>query len=372
MRSGMAVRALAVLGAVGAPACLAGEPAAAPVSLDFEVEGDFIRHPIWGVQIQVPGYAAWDELADLRPRPNFVLAASSDQTCHLPVTMWVERIPDGTTPEQCRRGFMGNPEPIRKSRDAWLFEEQTAPVTYTLFDMFLQKGNPSGPVQNQLYGYWVRSGHCFELHVSSMDCSGFAAQAMPILQSVKISEDTGATIETVALAKRTGGDPRSWHMHLAMAGLIFYGKGLGDPKAPESGKLNDPGRARRFYESALRLGGDDIPPSDLWLIEEGIGISWLRQEDGQHALSHLERALVTARMPADARIPVWETLYNLACAHTLAGDLEAACGRLREMFSGLGPERWASEMKTIRDDRQLKPLRKADCFKALASEFGGR
>jgi hypothetical protein len=42
------------------------------------------------------------------------------------------------------------------------------------------------------------------------------------------------------------------------------------------------------------------------------------------------------------------------------------------MFSGLGAERWAAEMKTIRDDRQLKPLRKAACFKSLASEFGGR
>lgn len=66
---------------------------------DFEVDGNVVRHPVWGVQVEVPEYEPWDDIQDLSEKPNFVLAAESHQACGLPITMWVERVPDGTTAE---------------------------------------------------------------------------------------------------------------------------------------------------------------------------------------------------------------------------------------------------------------------------------
>ena len=104
---------------------------------------------------------------------------------------------------------------------------------------------------------------------------------------MRISEDTGATLETVELAKKAGGDPRDWKLHETVAGFFLH-----------AAEPNNPVRARRFYDSALRLAPKELPKKDRWLMEEGIGISWLMQDQPTPARPHLERGLEIARHPS--------------------------------------------------------------------------
>ena len=136
-------------------------------------------------------------------------------------------------------------------------------------------------------------------------------------------------------------------------------------------------RARRFLESALRLGGASIDPGGIWYIKEGIGVSWLQQDKGEEALSHLQRALETA---GHSEIPDWvpgsrqgmlrETLYNLACAQSLMGDAEQACSTLRKHLESLSGGERNEEAEKIWEDPQLKKATRADCYRRIEKEMG--
>lgn len=333
-------------------------------------EGDLVRHPVWGVEISVPGFKDWSDHPMSR-QANWILGAQSGGACELNLTMFVEITKEGAAPGECREAYVGDPDRVRKTKGARLIEHQAGPLTYTRFDMEVRLG-AGRLVQNQLYGYWTRGEHCFELHVSAVECGEpFDGQAMPILRSVRILEDTGATLETVSLALRFGGDPRDWDTHLAAATMYLY-------------QDDKPERARRFYESALRLGGDEQESHLLWGIHEGIGLSWLMQDQGREALEPLRLALADARAAKEPVLPedwegprptpvsgmIEETLTNLACAHSLIGEIDEACRFAREALAAVPPEARPSSVEEMRKDKQLKPLRKSACFKGLLRELG--
>ena len=228
------------------------------------VKDNLIRNPLWGVELQIPGYAPWDDYP-MGNQANFVLAAESDVSCGLNISLFVETIEEGTTSEECRLGYPGSPGPLAKDRDVVLHEQAVSPITFTLFDYVLEENL----LNNQLYAYWTRRDLCFELHISSMNCKGFEGIVNPIFGSVKILEDQGVTLETVNVAMNQGGDPRDWLLHFQVASIYLHRM---EPSKPE--------RARRFYESSLTLGKSSISPRFLWLIEEGIGITWLSQDIG--------------------------------------------------------------------------------------------
>ena len=336
------------------------EPARKPYRPKLEVRGESVRHPIWGVEIRIPGYKDWKDNPH-RNRPNLVLAANSRGSCSLSLTIWVEKIRAGATAEECRRGYAGNPEALSKQDSVRLHENQVAPITYTLFDYVLGEQAAGTMLNNQLYGYWVRDDHCFELHASSLACDGFARVAMPILQSVEISEDTGATLETVTIAMRDGGDPRDWQLHGAVGGIYLH---KAEPAEPEL--------ARRFYLSALKLGGSLIGPKDLWLLEEGVGLSWLMQDEGVPGIPHLARALEMAKSTPELGEVISESTYNLVCALTIAGEIEAACDRCRELLGPLDTVRRESMIKEIDADKQLDNLRKSACYTSILDDLDQR
>ena len=137
-------------------------------------------------------------------------------------------------------------------------------------------------------------------------------------------------------------------------------------------KPKNPSRARRFYLSALKLAPKEIEPKERWLIEEGVGLSWLMQDQGEPAIAPLERGLSAARepgMPADAAS---ESLYNLACAHSMAGSFEKACELLGSYLGPSGSPGQSERMREIRSDKQLKGLSKHPCFKKLKDAYKGR
>jgi hypothetical protein len=316
-----------------------------------------ITDDLWGVQLRFDGCKPWVD-HPLYGRPNFVLAARSDSgSCTLMLSMFAETVPPGTTPEKCRTQYMGNPEAIKKGKDMVLLEHQSAPLAYTLFDI-RPKGRP--PVSNQAYGYWTRNDVCFELHVSSTSCDDFKVLAMPVLESVRLSPDRGATPETVYLARKSGGDPGDWKLHTFVAGQYLHAV-----KPPVLA------RARRFYESAQYLAGSQLDAQNRWLIEEGIGLAWLFEDNGEKALPFLSRALEVARSSKEQN-RLSSTLYNLACAHSLQGNTKQACGYLSEALSVQDEKAKQPIMKQIVEDKQLLAVRSSECYRELALKHGLR
>jgi hypothetical protein len=336
------------------------EPLDSKETAKFQGHVTLVKVPVWGVELKVAGYQRWSDHPGWG-QPNFLFAGTSSGRCPLNLSMFVETFVQGGTAEECRKQYKGNPDALSRQRGVTLLENEVRPITYTVFDMEVQ-GEKSGPgfAYHQLYAYWTRADLCFELHVSSGNCGDFPVTVAPILQSVHLSEDTGATLETVSLAKQSQGDPRDWRLHMAVAGYYLH-----------TAKPNNPSRARRFYLSALKQAPAEIEANDRWLIEEGVGLSWLMQDQGGPALAPLERGLEIARRGGTPPEALPESLYNLGCAHALTGDFEKACGYLESYLGPSGSAGQSSRMSEIQKDKQLKALTKQPCFKKLKDLYKG-
>lgn len=342
-------------------------------------QGDVIRHPTWGVEITIPGFEYWKD-NEMQVQANHILGALSKGTCDLNLTMFVENDQEGVTPDQCRKGYAGSPERLRKMRDVLLLEQAVSPITYSLFDQTWTSGGARF-IQHQLYGYWTRGNLCFELHMSSAECdtAPFVRQAKSILESVRIGEDTGATLETVNIALHGGPDPLGWESHMLAGGVVLH---LSKPPDPE--------RARRLYEAALRMGGEAIPALARYYIEAGIGLAWLQEDKGVEAIAPLERGLKAARQMPETEVPpeaalskpgveapkppsksasIEETIDNLMCAHSLAGNIDDACAYAREVLTPLDPKRRKEKLDQYRKDKQVRRLLKSECYRALLEEL---
>lgn len=315
-----------------------------------------VRDPMWGVELQFEGYQDWTD-HPLYGKPNFVFAGKSEvQSCSLLMSMFAE-VTYAQTAGECRKKYMGNPAALKDKSGITLIEERETPVTYTLYDHSF--GPSRNSVQNQLYGYWVRNQICFELHVSSIGCPGFRSLAMPILQSVRLSPDNGATHETVAIARKGGLDPGDWKTYMLVGGLYLHGK----PRVLD--------RARRFYAIALMKAGSGIDPKSEWYIQEGIGLAWLLENNPAMALHPLLRAKdITEKGYREPKARS-ETLYNIACTHALLGQREAACSALAESMSGMGAEWKAQQLERIKEDNQLTSLRGSSCYRTLTETPDG-
>jgi hypothetical protein len=314
-------------------------------------DGAVVRNTLWDVQVELEEFEPSEGDPTWGPEA-VILAAESPGRCALDVGIYVSAVPDGATPEECRRDSRDSLEELGKSRLSQVHEHGVEPITYTLYDHRTKKPRV---VTSHLSGYWTRRDQCFELRVSADDCDGFAEQAMPILRSVEIGEDNGVTLETVAAGERMGMRPDRWEVHETVAGDFLYEI---DPPVPH--------RARRFYESARQLGGEEIPQLHLWLIEDGIGRTWLFEDDGEKALPHLQQALKIGLRTEH----VEQTVYNIACAWALQGYPDAACQSLRRLLSSVGEERWGETVEQIRADPQLEPVVAAECFGTVLRNLG--
>ncbi len=325
--------------------------------------GRAVRNPIWGVEVRVPGFEPVDH--PLKDQVNFVLAGRGGSgACRMNLSLFVAPIKEGGAPEECRRGDIGDPDAIALRQDADLLDQEAGAVAWSLFDQVFESRSGARTVYHQLYGYRTRGDLCFQLHLSSGDaCREFPKRAKAVLGSLRLEHDPGATLETAELARRGGGDPRDWRLHLRVADTYLH-----DEARP------GPARARRFYESALRLGATRLLPTDRFTIETGIGLAWLQEENGRAAIPPLKRALQAAQR-AGGRVSqdsVRDAVYALASAQALAGDVEASCGLARRWFQGADPAALKPAAKRIRKDARMEALTDSDCYRALLSDLGLR
>lgn len=315
-----------------------------------------IEETTWGFSFQAPKFKPWKD-HPLDGEPNFILAGDVPGKCDLNLSVFVEIVPWGSSASFCRQGYPGNPEAVATTPETTLIRHEEKPITFTLYDQEIVKG---GFVQNQLYGYWTRDDLCFELHISAMNCKDFEAAALPIVQSVVLSDDTGATLETVALSRGQGGQPGDWELHMEVAGIYLHNE-----------EAVDPVRARRFYRSAMERSGEEMDARQRWLALSGSGIAWLMEDDGTEAIPHLEEALSVVPESADIieRASMYsETLFNLACAHSLAMEPQAGCAALQRLLDEVPEDARAAEIRSIEEDPQLANVRRAECYQALRAD----
>ncbi len=349
-------------------------PAGAAGSPEGDVRGapeKIIRQAVWGFEFRVPGFEAvynpnrersitwgmdWSETNSL---PDTVLDGRTRGACPMGITVLVKRLPGGGDAAACRSGDrFWSPENLRKTKGAEILDLKDRPVTSMHVAFRGSPGAASGPGENHhFFGYFIRGDHCFILQVRSRECQGYEAAAERILGSFRLLEDTGATQETAKLAQKQGGDPRDWRLHLVAGGLYLH-----------QAIPNDPKSARRFYQSALDLGAGRLDSSDTWTAEEGIGLSYLAEDLGPAAIPHLLRGLSAAEQWGRKEAEE-ESLHNLLCGYSLAGEFGSACERLKGALEEVPQEdRKTYLKKAVSGDRQLKGLRGSDCYRALLRE----
>jgi len=323
--------------------------------------GRAVRNAVWGVEVRVPDFEAVDH--PLKDQANFVLAGRGGTgACRMNLSLFVAAVKDGATPEECRSGDIADPEAIAVREDAELVDQESGAVAWSLFDQNFVSSNGARTTFHQLYGYKTRGDLCFQMHLSSGDaCTDFPKKAKAVLGSLHLERDAGATLETAELARRDGGDPRDWKLHLRVADNY-----LRDETRPI------PARARRFYESALRLGAASLRPADRFAVESGSGLAWLQEERPEDAIPRLKRALQAAQragitVPHDA---VRETVYALASAHALTGDLDASCDEARAWFKGADQSALKPAAKRIRKDSRMDALTGSECYRTLLNDLG--
>lgn len=319
-----------------------------PVCAEEHVSQGRVSSSLWGISFVAPAYEVWSD-HPLRGRPDFVAAGEWDaQGCSFHLSLFAVLVDAGTSPAECRSGFAGNPVPLASERDVTVLATEDKPVAWTHFD---QKS--AGLVQNQLYGYWVRDETCFELHVSAMSCEHFGSVTLPILKSVALEPRPDVNVETVAVGRSVGLRPNHWRVHLTLAGEYLH-----------NAQPANPTRARHYYENALRLSQGDLPFEDAWTLYEGIGLSWLEEDNGDAAIDPLSQAVELARS-ASAAEELWESLYNLACAYSLAGEVESACAIAAESLTTRPPKGRRQSLNEMRNDPQLRTLVEARCVEGL-------
>jgi hypothetical protein len=311
-----------------------------------EVADGRISSAVWGVSLTAPRYRVWED-HPLRGYPHFVAAGNwVEDGCSVSLSLLAVLVEDGVSPAECRATGSGNPEPLRADDAVSVRHLAETPVAITLLDRKVA----TGIIQSQLYGYWARDESCFELHVSSLQCSGFDKIAMPVLESVALEPRPEVNVETVAVGRALGLEPENWKVHQVIAGEYLHNF---SPKKPA--------RARAYYESALSLSPGEIGFDDRWTILAGIGLSWLFEDNGESAIAPLAKAVEMARSEPGAKRELGESLYNLACAYSLAGDVEEACEAAAEWTTGLDERERKQQLKSMRADPQLEAMLESGC-----------
>jgi hypothetical protein len=345
------------------PISAGGPPDAAPSGAKQ------LRFPEWGVELTIPGYKTWDDYPSNNFRSNFLFAAQTVGACRLNLSMFVENEREGASAEECVRGphrYQGNPDLLSGRKDVRAIEHQATPLTFTRFDQVFDdpKDRLTGAfvrahgafVQNQLYGYWTRGRYCFELHISSVSCPSFPEQAVPILRSVTIGPDTGATLETVELARTMGGRPGDWRLHTIVA------KRYSEEKSWHA--------AVPFYRYALAAGAESIPPPDRVDLLFGLGDALVRPEESRReGIDLLRKALEEADQLGDTA-RARSALFALAWSVALSDDRDGSCARARELLSPLGKKERNNFVREIRENWPCHALHQSDCYRALLEELG--
>jgi hypothetical protein len=326
-----------------------------------------IKDEMWGIEFKLDGYHEWPD-HPLRDQLNFIFAGKSYfQSCQLLVSMFARPASNDATPQSCRKTYLKDPKALEDSiyemtkqkSTVVVVESKDAPLTYTFLDRRFE--GPKTFVDHALYGYWVRNDTCLDLHVSSINCNNFKELAMPILESVRITPDNGATPETVAIARlssKMNSRPGDWQVHMIVGDKYLYAK---QPM---------PDRARHFYESALKRAGSSIDEGGRWQLQEGIGLAWLSENSGKNALPYFIKALDAVDKGNLGIGRRSETFYNMACAYSLAGETKKACKALDDSLSIQDTAGKEKTIKQMQDDEQLKSIHNSECYLSLLKAFG--
>lgn len=326
-------------------------------------KGNKVTNKEWGISISAPGIKIWQDYPYRNSAP-FILAANiAAKKCHVNISMRAISMPIGETAVDCWNRGRISPKMLRDSpKNMKVFRVSEKPVPHSLYDMMLDRGKKGkgSIVNNQLWAYWARGDQCIVLHVSSVQCHGFGKLAKPLLQAVKIDRKRDTTVETVSLGRLQKLASDGWQSHLLAASYYLH-----RAKPPR------PAKARRFFLSSQRLSKNKNNIMQQWSIEEGVGLSYLMQQNGDKALTPLQTALRIARQGGKSRIRMLSsTLHNLACAQSLTRKTAKSCASLQELLSVAPVGTVKAVLKQIKQDPQLKNVRKAACYKKVLVRRG--
>ena len=320
-------------------------------------QGNTIHNQEWGVSVSAPGIELWSDHPHKNSSAHILAATIKDQQCRVNISVMAARMPIGATALDCWKAGSHHPKnlELKKKTSPSLVKIHSAtlrPVPHTLYDLVLDN-KARQLTNNQLWAYRDREDQCIVLHASSINCDKFGNYANPLMKSIRVDRNKDVTVETVSIGRQQKIASDGAQAHMLAASYYLH-----------RAKPANPGKARRFYQSAYRLTEDKSDIVQMWVIKEGVGISFLMQENSKQALRSLQEARKWADAGGSRRNKMLSsTLYNLACAHSINNTTTEACSQLTELAGVKEPGSLARLLQKIESDPQLANVRNAACYK---------
>lgn len=208
--------------------------------------------------------------------------------------------------------------------------------------LLFSEAGPGGATRRHAYAVQPRGVHGFVAHAAG--APGDDAALRKAVAGLVVGARTGATLRAAQAARATGDPPTG-------AGIVL--------RAVSGYLAARPPQALVAAEGAHDLPAEptaDLDAEELWDACHSIGLALLTRRDTAPALAWLTRARALA--PAVRRggeSAVATTVYNLACAHAVAGDADSAFRHLDELVAS---KTWPQFARWAQEDPDLERLRK--------------
>ena len=229
---------------------------------------------------------------------------------------------------------------VEKSSDglAWVM------FTETKLDVFTEQHG---------YSFNPRGSQCFIVHAYVPDKTDKSGDRIKeVLKGLQLGDDPGASVLALRIASQSGlpmDDPQV----LLQAGIMYANPPQG------RGKPNYPMAAKILSKARKAMKEDTYNPEQLWFLYEIGGISHLSPplRDMKTAIEwHSKAEEAAKKLPEEGGRAKRQaqSAYNLACAYSLAGEVEKGFDALNRSFSEL----MSVDKAHLTSDKDLDNLKK--------------
>jgi len=306
------------------------------------VDGKFVDKT-WDFTYETPGLER--TAANLAAQPNVLFEGRAAGGVQVEISVL-------EAPEQMpAKDWMGRQQELWKKAKREMADLETNAegtpwlvFTETKLDVFTEQHG---------YAFFTRGTQCFLVHAYVADKTDkSAADIKKALLGLKLGESPGASLFALVIAQQTGRkveDP--WV--LMQAGRA-YGQ-TGNPNQKPNYAM-----ARAMFKKAREgMKEDTFTNQELWMLYEFGGLSFLNEpgRDPKTAIEWHGKAEEAAKKLSDedGRVDAQAmSAYNLACAYSLAGDVEKGFEALHRAFA----DKLAVDKGHLSSDPDINNLRK--------------